>query len=740
MHVREGQMKGALIIGTAIATLAGHAMLTAQGARNADVQMMAAQQKADVQGDLKGAIEDYKRIVAGAGSNRALAALALVRMADCYQKLGDAQARAIYDRVVRDYADQAEAVSLARAHLGANSAPLNGGIATRQVWAGPKVDSYGTVSQDGRFISFTDWDTGDLALHDLVTGQNRNLTNKGSWDASLEYAMGSTVSRDGKQVAYTWTISVVPPGEDTFSEIRLLDANGGKPRVLFSSRGAPNRDVKGIAPMDWSPDGAWLAVSIRKKDGTVTTARLSTRDGTLQILESHHDCEPGFNCRTQLLISPDGRYLAYDWAPNGDSRQRQIYLVGADGRSKTELLGRAANDRLLGWTPDGTHLVFASDRGGLSGVWAIAVIDGKPHSEPQLLRANLSPASLGITRAGALYYALGNSSRDVYVADVDFTAGKVLSPPAIIPRPYVGMSDYPRWSPDGRYLAYLSKKDPNTRDTQFDILMIRSIQSGEVQELPTGLRYLNYKNFGPLWTRDGNALLVSAIDHKDRQGIYRVDTHTGEAKALLSMDPSQGDVIARALSADGTILYISRDFSTSRNSNAPSDEIMLAHNLLSGSEREIARRRNSWGRGFDVSPDGRWIARTAVDRDTNVTHLFVYSTESGAERELLRGSPPELIAGSFVRFAPDGKSVLFAKGTPPKGNEPWRNELWVIPIDGGYARTIGLDTDWASQLVQPGTTSVSIHPDGHHVAFAMGGNEVEIWAMENIMSALKPGK
>jgi Tol biopolymer transport system component len=733
-------MKRALIIGMSIATLGGHAMLTAQVARNAEVQMKAAQQKADVQGDLKGAIEDYRRIAAGAGSNRALASLALVRMADCYEKLGDAQARAIYKRVVRDFADQAEAVSFARAHLGANSATVNAGIATRQVWTGPKVDSYGSVSPDGRFLSFTDWDTGDLALHDLVTGANRNLTNKGSWDASAEYAMDSRVSRDGRQIAYTWRTSVVPPGEDTFSEIRLLDVNGGKPRVLFSNRGALNSDVKGIAPMDWSPDGKWLAVSIGRKDRTTATARLSTGDGTLQVLEVHRDCEPSFNCGTQLLISPDGRYLAYDWAANGDARQRQIYLVGADGRSKTALLGHPANDRLMGWTPDGRYLVFASDRGGLSGVWAMAVIDGQPSGEPQLLRANVSPASLGITRAGVVYYALGNSSRDVYVADVDFMAGRVLSAPSIIPRPYVGMNDYPRWSPDGRYLAYLSKHDPNTRATQFDMLMIRSIQTGEVQELPTGLRYLNVENFGPLWTRDGKSLLMSAIDHADRQGIYRVDAHTGEARAVVLPDPGQGDVVARALSADGTILYISRNFYTSRNSNAPSDEIMLAHDLSSGSEREIARRRNSWGRGFDVSPDGRWIARTAVDRDTNVTHLFVYSTESGAERELLRESPPELIAGSFVQFAPDGKSILFAKGTPPKGNEPWRNEFWRISIDSGDVRTISLDVNWATRLVQPGTTSVSIHPDGHHVAFAMGGNEVEIWAMENIMSALKAGK
>ena len=31
---------------------------------------------------------------------------ALVRMADCYQKLGDAESRRIYEQVIREYPDQ----------------------------------------------------------------------------------------------------------------------------------------------------------------------------------------------------------------------------------------------------------------------------------------------------------------------------------------------------------------------------------------------------------------------------------------------------------------------------------------------------------------------------------------------------------------------------------------------------------------------------------------------------------
>src|SRR5690242_1751582 len=66
-----------------------------------------------VDGNLRAAIEQYERVAKGA--NRTLAAQALLRMAECYEKLGEAEARAVYERLVRDFADQSQTVSMARA-------------------------------------------------------------------------------------------------------------------------------------------------------------------------------------------------------------------------------------------------------------------------------------------------------------------------------------------------------------------------------------------------------------------------------------------------------------------------------------------------------------------------------------------------------------------------------------------------------------------------------------------------
>src|SRR5205085_11460866 len=96
---------------TLVAILAtGAAMWLAAAAQkdaSAAAQMQAAINKQTVEGDLNGAIKQYAAIIAKYGkTDRSIAASALVRVAECHQAMGDSEAHAIYERIVRDYADQ----------------------------------------------------------------------------------------------------------------------------------------------------------------------------------------------------------------------------------------------------------------------------------------------------------------------------------------------------------------------------------------------------------------------------------------------------------------------------------------------------------------------------------------------------------------------------------------------------------------------------------------------------------
>nr|MCU0256752.1 tetratricopeptide repeat protein [Vicinamibacterales bacterium] len=120
-------------------------MLTAPHAAQAqppsrpEVALQAAIKTETIDGDLKAAIEMYRQLADG--TDRAVAAQALVRMGQCYERMGQSQvaeARKAYERLVRDFGDQGAMVAQARARLSAIGIGVgvvaNGGPVTRLIW------------------------------------------------------------------------------------------------------------------------------------------------------------------------------------------------------------------------------------------------------------------------------------------------------------------------------------------------------------------------------------------------------------------------------------------------------------------------------------------------------------------------------------------------------------------------------------------------------------------------------
>ncbi|MCJ7502056.1 MAG: tetratricopeptide repeat protein, partial [Acidobacteriia bacterium] len=300
--------------------------------------------KERTEGNLEEAIQLYQRIVRDFAGDHPLAAKALLQMGQCYEKLGNTEARKASDRVLRDYADQNEAAAEARTRLAALRKPAGAGresgMATRRIWAGPDVDTMGSVSSDGRYLSFTDWETGDLAIRDLETGTNHRLTNKGSWSDSSEFAEFSALSPDGKQVAYAWS------NKDDSYDLRLIGSDGSKPTTLYV-----NADVEWIQPATWSPDGKHILATFTRKDGTNQIVLVSVADGSVRVLKTLDWQFPG-----KTSFSPDGRYIAYDCPASEGSPSRDIFLLSTDGKRESPLIEHPANDLYPVWTPDGKRI------------------------------------------------------------------------------------------------------------------------------------------------------------------------------------------------------------------------------------------------------------------------------------------------------------------------------------------------------------------------------------------------
>lgn len=89
-------------------------------------QLEAAIHSEIVLGDLPGALEQYRQILAQASAPRPVAARALLQTGECLEKLGRAkEAYAYYQKAVTEYKDQAAVVMLANKRLEAWSGPRN---------------------------------------------------------------------------------------------------------------------------------------------------------------------------------------------------------------------------------------------------------------------------------------------------------------------------------------------------------------------------------------------------------------------------------------------------------------------------------------------------------------------------------------------------------------------------------------------------------------------------------------
>ncbi len=677
--------------------------------------------KERTEGDLEGAIRIYERIVERFADNRALAAEALVRAGQCYEKLGRTEARKAYEQVLRDYADQEEQVAAARTRLAAlpGSNEDESRFVIRQVWAAPDLDIEGTVSPDGRYLVYDDVVTDDLCVRDLTTGENRRLTqNKPPYREGIQTAQ---ISPDSRWVAYSWRTL------DGVSELRIMGIDDSEARVVGSYP-----DVDRIQPEGWSADRKHVLASfLRSKDGTTQIAWVSVADGSTRTLRTLNWGYP------DVFLSPDGRSIAYDVAPDESARQSDVFLLAADGTRQVTLVEHPADDDVLGWTPDGKAILFESDRSGTVDAWLIQVADGKPQGSPQLVKKNIGDITgRGFTRDGLFYYDTTTVMRDVYVADFDPTTGRVLASPRKLSDRFVGSTRSPAWSPDGQYFAFVS--GGMSEENRTSTLIIRDVETGEERELSlTPKLYPRPGRFAGAalrWFSDGRAILLIGRGESGEYGVYQIDAQTGGVTLVMPMT-TRGTYIGQAVPS-----LDAREIFYTRGEVASQIHCIVRRNLATREERELyCAERPAWLADLlALSPDGgqlvfleenvRGEQAYPYPEDTLESVLKVIPITGGAPRELLRVNVEELedriSRSAGLAWTSDGREVLFGINERID-SQVQAHGLWRIALAGGEPQKLG--------VVMESLRGIRVHPNGRQIAFSARQKTEAVWVMENFL-------
>ncbi|MFC1719372.1 hypothetical protein ACFL6S_37325, partial [Candidatus Poribacteria bacterium] len=569
----------------------------------------------------------------------------------------------------------------------------------------------GPVSPDGRYASYVNWNQGNLAIHDFESGENRDLTDEGNWGEDMQFADASTWSTwspDSKRIAYVWH----SPKD---SSLRIVGIDGAKPRVLCSSP----KGSGGLFPRTWSRDGKHiLTLHCKKTDETHDhdIVLVSVADGSVRVLKSL-----GPRHGYWMSLSPDGRYVVYDHPQGEDSPEHDILLLAADGSQETMLVEHPADDSAPFWASDGDRIVFASDRSGTKGVWVLEVADGKPKGSPRLISDDLNGMSpLGLTQDGSYYYGLPGRKDDIYFADLDPETGKAVKAPVKAVRAFEGLNRQPAFSPDGKSLVYVSMRRPWGMLSRS--LIVRSLETGEEREIQpefplAGL--FGMPGSAPRWSPDGRSILVSAevtySAKEKRGGIHQVHVDTGAVTPVVLRDLSGST--PPVWSPDGNKIFFIQWQGDSNSIGVYDLEAKREWSLDFRSKLGKDYKKHN----LAISPDGQQLAFVECS-DGHSIHIAPAS--GGETREVLTKSKFAESAG--LTWTPDGRYLLFGKWSKWTAKEKII-ELWRISVEGGKPQKLDLAIGKIEHL--------SIHPDGHRIAFTGPGQTpgAEVWLMENIL-------
>lgn len=677
-----------------------------QTADKAEVAYKAALEKEVADGDLKFAIAQYERLARG--SNRAVAAKALVRMGQCYEKLGSAEARKAYERAIREFAEQKDAALQARARLAAlgGAAGTSGSeVVARRLWShsgwgGMHVHD---VSSDGRFLVVSKGSMASGGIHTVSVDSNETRgivpsINRDSWFIRL--------SPDGQQIAY---LSFYP--YPRLSEVELhLARLDGKGRRVFTSK-----ELKGEVRVpgglyDWSPDGKALLMKTRSAGESEDTMILfSPADGSVRRLG------PGARFGASRF-SPDGRHIASErgrWPSELDS---DILLYPVDDPGKVAVVAQAYSPV---WTPDGKRLFFISHRRGPKDLWAVRVVDGKPEGMPELVRENFD-GIIRVTRDGEIFHSSTVETHGIYTIEFDPLTGR----PVTKAQKATEGSNHagPAWSPDGESMAYYSEHSGPELDGTSRRIMIRALATGKDRTVAPSVA-LEPTLSRLQWFPDGRTLLVHPQFGRQAEKLARVDVLTGNVEWLLNGTKVQSSGnrygAGATLSPDGKMIY------HTVLDPAVKQVRVVRHDLTTAQETVLSQMEGTRGTEPAVSPDGQRLAVWIQSAQNSAPALFLIPA-SGGEPSLLRvtgGILPQRITA----WSRDGKRIFFngKQGTPAASTD-----IWSVPVEGGEAAP--LQTGFGSVF------SFDLHPDGRRLAFYDEQIRFELWSLKNLLGSASP--
>jgi dipeptidyl aminopeptidase/acylaminoacyl peptidase len=424
----------------------------------------------------------------------------------------------------------------------------------------------------------------------------------------------------------------------------------------------------GVGDPQRSPEGDWVAYTVMtvntETDKRNTDLWMVKWDGSEQVqLTSSSDGE------SSPRWSPDGKYLAFVASRGSDEEKKkgsQIWLLnraGGEAQKVSDVQGGVSD---IVWSPDSTRIAFVAT-------------DPDPNDEPEKKEGwkRKTPPPIVIDR-----YAF-KRDRDGYLTRTyDHIAVFDVATKSVTMLTSGQVSDAsPSWSPDGRQIAFRSKRAHTDPDrTSNDDLWVIDARAGAQ---PRRLTSTPESEAGrPVWSPDGQriAILIGDVDRYDAYGMNKLvmvpsgGLPAAQAPAVVmpTMDRAVSDV--HWLPSGDSVAFLLQDDRTQHVATVSASPASPGPvTILSTGRRSV--------RALSPGKDGHFAVLTTTPTEP----AEVYALEGSTLRKLTKHNEPLInqlqlaLTEEFTSKSKDGTEVhgLIVKPAEYKAGQKYPTLLIV---------------------------------------------------------------
>ena len=385
---------------------------------------------------------------------------------------------------------------------------------------------------------------------------------------------------------------------------------------------------------------------------------------------------------SDLALSPDGKKVAF-------IAHGEVFAASAkDGGDAARVTRTHAAESQVVWTPDSKKIAYVSDREGAFNIYSY---DFTTNTEAPLARSVGNNYTPSFSPDGKTMAFIRNG-RELRAVDLETKQERLLAT-AYLERPPLTADRSFTWSPDGKWIAYLT-----VGERAFTNVNVVSAAGGETKQISF---LANAFSGSVSWSPDGKYVLFNTNQRTEDGRLARVDliprTPKFREDQFRDLFKDQTPPSQRQEPRPGTTDAPQPAPDRAKDDKAP-DRTKDEKKPVEIVFENIRQRLSFLPVGVDagsqiISPDGKWVLMTASAEGQQ--NLYVYSLdelsrEPAVARQLT--STPGFKAGA--QFTPDSKEVFYLE----------QGRINIVNLDTRQTRALSvtaeMDVDFAKEKME----------------------------------------